>query len=129
MRKLAITVALASTALASPALARDKAALYLPIIARLDRTLNLDPELLGRISAAAAAYDFDLAASYVSDDLLRRLAFAGTPREVADQALALFDAGVTRVEFGTPHGLSEEEGLRLLGEKVLPAIQRIEDRR
>lgn len=109
---------------AARSLARRKAALYLPIIAQLDRTLDLDPELLARIDAAAAAYDFDLAASYVSDDLLRRLAFAGTPGEVAEQALALYQAGVARVEFGTPHGLSEAEGLRLLGEGVLPELRR-----
>ncbi len=37
---------------------------------------------------------------------------------------ALFAAGATRVEFGTPHGLTEETGLRLLGEVVLPALRR-----
>jgi 5,10-methylenetetrahydromethanopterin reductase len=105
------------------ALARRKAALYLPIIAQLDHSLDLDPALLERINAAAAAYDFDLAASYISDALLRRLAFAGTPGEVADQAIELFQAGAARIEFGTPHGLSEAEGLRLLGEGVLPALK------
>jgi 5,10-methylenetetrahydromethanopterin reductase len=109
---------------AARALARRKAALYLPIIARLDRTLDIDPELLERVNAAAAAYDFDRAASYVSDELLRRLAFAGTPGEVAQQAIELYQAGVARVEFGTPHGLTEGEGLRLLGESVLPELRR-----
>jgi 5,10-methylenetetrahydromethanopterin reductase len=108
---------------AARALARRKAALYLPIIAQLDRTLDLDPALLERIEAAAAAYDFDLAGSYISDTLLRKLAFAGTPGEVAEQAIELYNAGVTRVEFGTPHGLSEAEGLRLLGEDVLPTLK------
>jgi 5,10-methylenetetrahydromethanopterin reductase len=107
---------------AARALARRKAALYLPIIAQLDHSLDLDPALLTQIEAAAKAYDFDLAASYISDDLLRRLAFAGTPGEVAEQAIELYNAGATRVEFGTPHGLSEAEGLRFLGEGVLPAL-------
>ena len=71
----------------------------------------------------AAIYDFDLAASYISDTLLRKLAFAGTPTEVAEQAIELYRAGATRIEFGTPHGLSEAEGLRLLGESVLPALR------
>jgi 5,10-methylenetetrahydromethanopterin reductase len=31
---------------------------------------------------------------------------------------------VHRVEFGTPHGVSEDEGVRLLGEQVLPALRR-----
>jgi 5,10-methylenetetrahydromethanopterin reductase len=109
---------------AARALARRKVALYLPIIVELDRTLQIDPELLSRIQSAVAAYDFDLAACYITDDLLGRLAFAGTPDEVAEQASALFAAGADRVEFGTPHGLTEETGLRLLGEAVLPALRR-----
>ena len=108
---------------AARALARRKAALYLPIIAQLDHTLDLDPELVGRIDAAAAAYDFDLATSYISDALLRRLAFAGTPSEVGEQAIELYHAGAARIEFGTPHGLSEEAGLRLLGTQVLPLLR------
>jgi 5,10-methylenetetrahydromethanopterin reductase len=108
---------------AARALARRKAALYLPIIARLDRTLALEAELLEQINAAAADYDFELAGSYISDTLLRQLAFAGTPGEVAEQAIELYAAGAARVEFGTPHGLTEEEGLRLLGEGVLPALR------
>jgi 5,10-methylenetetrahydromethanopterin reductase len=109
---------------AARALARREVALYLPIIAQLDHTLVLDPDLLNRINAAAAAYDFERAASFVSDDLLRCLAFAGTPDEVAEHALDLFAAGAERVEFGTPHGLTEADGLRLLGEAVLPALRR-----
>jgi 5,10-methylenetetrahydromethanopterin reductase len=108
---------------AARALARRKAALYLPIIARLDHTLALDPALLERINAAAAAYDFELAGSYISDTLLRKLAFAGTPDDVAEQAIELYAAGAARVEFGTPHGLTEEVGLRLLGAGVLPALR------
>jgi 5,10-methylenetetrahydromethanopterin reductase len=108
---------------AARALARRKAALYLPIIAQLDHTLALDPALLERINAAAAAYDFELASSFISDELLRRLAFAGTPGEVAEQAIELYAAGTARVEFGTPHGLTEAEGLRLLGAGVLPALR------
>lgn len=104
-------------------LARREAALYLPVIAKVDHTLRIDPDLLKHIDEAAAAYDFDRAASYVSDDLLRRLAFAGTPDEVAEQVFSLSAVGASRVEFGTPHGLSKEQGLRLLGEKVLPAIR------
>lgn len=104
-------------------LARREAALYLSIIVDLDRSLRLDPELKERIKAASAKYDFERVAGYISDDLLRRLAFAGKPDEVAEQAAALFEAGVQRVEFGTPHGLTAQEGLRLLGERVLPALR------
>jgi 5,10-methylenetetrahydromethanopterin reductase len=108
---------------AARAAARRQAALYLPVIAKLDPTLAIEPELLACLNAAAAEYDFDRAGSYISDELLRRVAFAGTPEEISAHAHELFDAGATRVEFGTPHGLTEEEGMRLLGEKVLPALR------
>ena len=75
------------------------------------------------IKVATAVFDYDQVAGLISDDLLRRLAFAGTPDEVAKQAADLFEAGAGRVEFGTPHGLSSETGLQLLGEKVLPALK------
>jgi 5,10-methylenetetrahydromethanopterin reductase len=71
----------------------------------------------------AARYDYEGAAALVSDELLRRFAFAGTPAEVAEQAHALIAAGADRVEFGTPHGLTPETGVRLLGEQVLPALR------
>lgn len=109
---------------AARALARRRVALYLPVIADLDPTLPLEPERLARIRAAARAYDFERAARDIGDDLLSRLAFAGTPDEVAAQADALYRAGVARVEFGAPHGLEEAAGVRLLGEAVLPALRR-----
>ncbi len=102
--------------------AKREVALYLPIVARLDATLQIDPELLRRISLAAERYEFDAAGSLISDELLGRFAFSGTPNEVAEHVNRVFDAGASRVELGTPHGLSEDEGLRLLGEAVLPQL-------
>ena len=56
---------------------------------------------------------------------LDHFAFAGTPDDILRQVNLLQHAGVTRIEFGTPHGLvSPERGLRLLGEHVLPRIAR-----
>jgi 5,10-methylenetetrahydromethanopterin reductase len=108
---------------AARARARREVALYLPVVAELGPGLEIDPELLAGVRVAAAAYDFELAGRFISDDLLRLIAFAGTPHDVAEQALELFAAGVDRVEFGTPHGLSEREGVRLLGERVLPVLR------
>ncbi|MBX3012020.1 MAG: LLM class flavin-dependent oxidoreductase [Caldilineaceae bacterium] len=102
--------------------AKREVALYLPVVAALDPTLELDLELLQGLREAAARYDFSGAAALISDELLGRFAFAGTPSEVAEHAHQLFAAGADRVEFGTPHGLTPETGLRLLGEKVLPAL-------
>ena len=103
--------------------AKREVALYLPVVAELDPTLAIDPDLLRRLRAAAARYDFAAGAALISDELLKCFAFAGTPAEVAEQSHALFAAGANRVEFGTPHGLTPESGLRLLGEKVLPIVR------
>ena len=108
---------------AARARAKREVALYLPVVAELGPRLAIEPEVLAGVRAAAAIYDYDAAARFISDELLRRIAFAGTPNDVAGQALELFAAGVDRVEFGTPHGLSTQEGVRLLGERVLPALR------
>ena len=103
-------------------LARREVALYLPVVAELDPTVQIEPELLARLKEAAGRYAYAEAAALISDDLLRRFAFAGTPDQVAQQTAELAAAGTARVEFGTPHGLTPQEGLRLLGERVLPAL-------
>jgi 5,10-methylenetetrahydromethanopterin reductase len=104
-------------------LARREVALYLPVVATLDKTIHIEPDLLRQLEAATTIFDFDRAANLISDELLRRFAFAGTPTDITHQTLELFDAGVNRVEFGTPHGLTATSGLQLLGEKVLPALE------
>ncbi len=104
-------------------LARREVALYLPVVADLDTSIQIETELLERIRTATERYDFEAAGALISDELLALFAFAGTPDQVAEQANALFEAGATRIEFGTPHGLTAERGLRLLGEKVLPALR------
>ena len=42
---------------------------------------------------------------------------------IYEQAIELYQAGAARIEFGTPHGLSEQEGMRLLGAGVLPVLR------
>ncbi|MEM7126508.1 MAG: LLM class flavin-dependent oxidoreductase [Chloroflexota bacterium] len=108
---------------AARALARREVALYLPIVANLDPTVEMEPELSEQIRVAAERFDFEQASRLISDELLSKFAFTGTPRQIVEQASSLFAAGASRVEFGTPHGLTTEEGLRLLGKEVLPAIQ------
>ncbi len=103
-------------------LARREVARYLPVVAPLDPTTSVEPALLERMAALVAAGDLAAAGNLVSDNLLDRFAFAGTPKQLIRQTEALLDAGASRVEFGTPHGLTAREGLRLLGEHVLPAF-------
>jgi 5,10-methylenetetrahydromethanopterin reductase len=80
--------------------ARREVELYLPVVAARDPTVRtLDGDVLGRF------------------------AFAGSPARIAEQALALYEAGADRVEFGTPHGIDERRGVELLAAEVLPALQ------
>lgn len=103
--------------------ARRAAALYLPVVAPLDPTVAIEPDMLERLCILVEQEQIDQAARLISDDLLDRFGFSGAPGDIIEQAEALFAAGVDRIEFGTPHGLSTETGLRLLGEKVLPALK------
>ncbi|MCC6703813.1 MAG: LLM class flavin-dependent oxidoreductase, partial [Thermomicrobiales bacterium] len=108
---------------AARAWVRREAARYLPVVAPLDPTVDVSALDLPTMARLVDQDDLDGAAALVSDDLLDRFAFAGTPAEIARQAQKLFEAGVTRIEFGTPHGFNDAKGIRLLGEQVLPALR------
>ncbi len=108
---------------AARAAARREVARYLPVVAPLDPTVELPDDLLRHMATLVAAGADDVAATLVPDDILDRFAFSGTPEQVVRQAQALFAAGATRIEFGTPHGFTDEGGVRLLGERVLPALR------
>ena len=104
-------------------IARREVAMYLAIVAELDPTLALEPELVSRVRALVAAGDDEGAGALISDDLLDRFAFAGSPEQIANHAEAAFDAGAARVEFGTPHGAPERRGIDLLCAEVLPRLR------
>jgi 5,10-methylenetetrahydromethanopterin reductase len=84
--------------------ARREVALYLPVVAAHDPTIELPED------------------GEITDDLLDRFAFAGEPARIVEQARALFDAGADRIEFGTPHGIDERRGVELLGSHVLAEL-------
>ena len=107
--------------------ARREAALYLPVVAPLDPTVEVDQALLERMAKLVAEGDLNTAEEMISDDLLDQFAFSGTPSDILDQVHGLADAGVSRVEFGTPHGLKPETGIRLLGGRVLGEFPGIAD--
>ena len=99
---------------------RREAAMYLPVVAAFDPTLD-DPEWLARVQALDARKDYAGISQLISDELLDKFAFAGNAQDIIRQTQALIEAGATRIEFGTPHGLASSlDGIRLLGEKVLP---------
>jgi 5,10-methylenetetrahydromethanopterin reductase len=104
-------------------LARQEVARYLPVVAALDRTVAVEPLLLARVDEQVRAGDFRAAGALIGAELLDRFAFAGTPEQIVRQTEAILAAGAARVEFGTPHGLNNREGLRLLGTRVLPAFR------
>ena len=56
----------------------------------------------------------------MNDDLLSRFAFAGTPAEVIGQIEGLIDAGASRVDLGSPHGIETLAGIDLIGQRILP---------
>jgi 5,10-methylenetetrahydromethanopterin reductase len=101
-------------------LARREVALYLTVVAELDP--QTDPEWLERIRAATARQDLEAIANDISDDVLDRFAFAGSPRDLVRQVENLASAGATRIEFGTPLGPDPAAAIRLLGERVMPAF-------
>jgi 5,10-methylenetetrahydromethanopterin reductase len=103
--------------------AKKSLALYLPVVASLDQTVTLEPEFIDQIETLVRQGDIDKAGKMISDELLAFFAFAGNPEDIIDQVEALYAAGVDRIEFGTPHGILSETGIRLLGERVLPCLK------
>jgi len=87
------------------AAARAEVALYLPVVGAFDPTTDVP------------------AGGEIPDDVLDRFAFAGEPARIVAQVEALFEAGVDRIEFGTPHGINERHGVELLGTQVLPKLR------
>ena len=102
---------------------RAAAAPYFDVVAGLDATLEVDPELLRGVKERLAAGDHEGAGQLIPDDLLRRFAFWGTADDVATHAMEILEAGALRVEFDTPFGLTTPEGLRRLADDVLPRIR------
>jgi 5,10-methylenetetrahydromethanopterin reductase len=109
---------------AARARARSEVAMYLDVVAELDPTVDLPAGLLAELRAGLAAGDQVRAGRAIPDDVLDRFAFSGTPERVAALANAVIAAGAARVDFGTPHGLTDEGGVALLCRRVLPLIDR-----
>lgn len=118
----AVTV-VAEDAVVARSRARTEVAMYLDVVAELDPTVDVPAELLAGVRQRLAAGDNGGAGALLPDELLDRFAFSGTPEQVAKQAQRLIDAGVSRVEFGTPHGLADADGVELLGSRVLPLLR------
>ena len=108
---------------AARAKARTEVAMYLAVVAGLDPTVEVPDDLLSRVRALVDQGQHVAAGELIPDDVLDLFAFSGDPEQVAAQAAALFEAGASRVEFGTPHGLTDQAGIEHLGARVLPALR------
>ena len=109
---------------AARALARKEVAMYLAVVADLDSTISLDPDLVDQVRARVDAGDRAGAGVLIPDNVLDLFAFSGSPEHVGQQVQSLIDAGASRVELGTPQGINTERGVRLIGERVLPLLRR-----
>jgi 5,10-methylenetetrahydromethanopterin reductase len=103
--------------------ARSEVAMYLAVVADLDPTCALPEGLLARIRARVAAGDHTAAGTLIPDEVLDRFAFSGTPEHVAALARRVTEAGADRIDFGTPHGRTDADGVALLGTRVLPLLR------
>ena len=104
---------------AARAAARTAVAPYFDVVAGLDQTLDIDPELLTRVRWHCATGDYERAGLLIPNELLSRFAFCGTPADVAEHAAGILDAGAKRVEFDTPFGLTPASGIELLCSEVI----------
>jgi 5,10-methylenetetrahydromethanopterin reductase len=103
--------------------ARAEVAMYLAVVGALDATASLPDGLVTAITELVATGDEAAAGALIPGEVLDRFAFSGTPEHVAAQARAVIGAGAGRVDFGTPHGLTDADGVRLLGTRVLPLLR------
>ena len=109
---------------AARTMARQAAVLYLPVVAPLDPSVQVDPELIQRLQHHADSGDFAGGAALISDELLDKFAFSGNANDIIAQCEGLFAAGVDRIELGTPHGVSvAATGIDIIGRQVLPALR------
>jgi 5,10-methylenetetrahydromethanopterin reductase len=104
--------------------ARTEVAKYLAVVAGLDATIELPTGFTDRIRELVAIGDDEAAGALIPDEVLDTFAFSGTPEHVAALTQRVLDAGAGRVDFGTPHGLTDAEGVALLGTAVLPMLRR-----
>ena len=104
-------------------MARKAAALYMPIVSRLDPTLEIDPELMARLQGLVHAGDHEAAARLIPDAVLDKFIFAGDADDIIAHCQRLYEAGAQRIELGTPHGVKQAAtGIKLIGERVIPGL-------
>ncbi|WP_432504522.1 LLM class flavin-dependent oxidoreductase [Kineococcus arenarius] len=82
---------------------------------------GFDVERFAAVAALVERGQQQAAVAAVDEDMLR-LGLAGSADEVAERCRQLAAAGATHLSFGQPLGRTSHEALRLLGTRVLPAL-------
>ena len=108
---------------AARARARTEVALPFHVIATMDKTVDVDPEVLDRMKPLLRNMQIEEAGRLIPDDVLTKFSFCGTPDDLVEHSAEIYEAGAGRIEFDTPFGLTPADGLRLLGTRVLPALR------
>lgn len=85
---------------------------------------GLDPEEFARVQRLLDANRIEDAVAAVTPGMME-LAFVGGPSEVIDQCGLLIEAGARHISFGMPGVSQKAAAIRLLGEKVIPELRRM----
>jgi 5,10-methylenetetrahydromethanopterin reductase len=86
---------------------------------------GLDPEEFARTqSLVLEGRETKAVETVLASSSMLELGIVGGAREVIDQCEALLAAGVRHVSFGPPLGPDAAGAIRLIGERVLPALRR-----
>jgi 5,10-methylenetetrahydromethanopterin reductase len=84
--------------------------------------IGLERDELESLRSLVDAGRLDEAAAAVTPAMFG-LGLTGAPDEVTERIVALGEAGVTHVRLGGPLGPDPRAAMRLLGERILPALR------
>lgn len=106
------------------AVARKEVSKYLAVVGRLDPTLSVDDQdSLQRFITHFTRGERAIAQASISDALLDKFALAGTPEDALAVLGRMKESGVSRFEFGTPHGLgTRPDSIRNIGETIVKEL-------
>lgn len=74
--------------------AKEELVLYFPVVAQLDKSISIPSDLIQRVQTHLKRDETKAAAELISDDILEKFAFAGTPNDLIRRSERLYEAGV-----------------------------------
>lgn len=97
---------------------------YLPHLSPLREFAGIDEVEVRTVREALNRGDLSKAESAISEKSIRSFTATGTPDDIIDQTEEMIRAGVNHIIYGYPLGPSSEEAIRLVGEDVIPHLDR-----